>query len=432
MLIDRTKSAAQKIAGAEGNQDMIDTIARENSLLVYLTDKSGNILYTTDEYKSSYTENESYSYQNGGGNPYHKNEVLSYQKAAYRSLPDGYGDFLNALENGDGITEYKTDTLYVYGEYLSDDTVLYVSATLDAVGAAASIIRIQLLWVSVLSVVIAIILAFLISKRFAKPLSMLSEQARTLGSEDFSEEFEKGFCAEIDALEDNLVTTNQKLSEVKTYQQELLANVSHDLRTPLTMIRGYTESVQDYGNDEQQRTKDTDIIIKETDRLSALVNEILEYSELQANGGQTDFETVDMSALVKAVVRQFEPFFQAKGGMIECDIADDMTVKGNYRQLERVVYNLIDNAIQHTSKKITVTLQKENNRIRLTVRDYGSGIPKEQLPHIWERYYTYRQRGKQGVSGLGLAIVKRIVSIHGGECGVESEEGHGSKFWVLI
>ena len=434
MLTDRTKAAAQEIADAKGDYGTIDTLARENSLLVYLTDKSGNILYITDEYKSNYHDNESYSYQDGSGNPYRKNEELSYQKAVYRSLPDGYSDFLTSLENGNGMTEYKTDTLYVYGEYLSDDTILYVSTTLDAVGAATSIIRIQLLWVSVLSVVIAVILAFFISRRFAKPVSMLSEQAKKLGEASFSNSFEKSFCAEIDDLEETLVSTNQKLNDAKTYQQELLANVSHDLRTPLTMIRGYAESIQDYGDEAEQRISDSKIIIKETDRLNALVNEILEYSELQAIGKQTAFETIDMSALVKGVIKQFEPLFQSKGGVIECDIADNTSVSGNYSQLERVVYNLIDNAIRHTdnSNKITVTLRKENDRIRLTVQDYGCGIPKEQLSHIWERYYTYRERNKHGVSGLGLAIVKQIVTIHGGECGADSETDRGSEFWVMI
>ena len=434
MLEKRTKSAAAEIAEAEGDFDTIDDLARENSLLVYLTDKSGNIIYATDEYKSNYQYSEDhYSYQNGSSeNPYRKGEELNYQKAIYRSLPDGYSDFLNALENEGGAAAYKTDKLYVYGEDLGDDKVLYVSTTLDAVGAAAGIIRIQLLWVSVLSIVIAAMLSYLISKRFAKPVAMLSQQAKTLGDDNITFAFEKGFCSEIDELEDTLISTNEKLKNAKTYQQELLANVSHDLRTPLTMIRGYAESIQDYGDDAKQRNADSEIIIRETDRLNALVNEILEYSELKSENRQNHFEIVYMSTLVKSVIRQFEPLFQSKGGVIEEIVTEDISMNGDQRLLERVVYNLIDNAIRHTgeSNKITVTLTKENDRIRLTVQDYSDGIPAEQLPHIWERYYTYRQRNKQGVSGLGLAIVKQIVSIHGGNCSVRSEVGNGSCFVV--
>ena len=428
MLINHTKSAVGEMESAgisDGNFEIIDNIARENSLLVYITDKKGNIIYSADEYKSNNFDNE---------NPYLKGEKLNYQESIYRNLPDGYSDFLKALENGNGVTEYQTETHYIYGKYLKNETVLYISTTLDAVGSTANIIKIQLLWVSVLSVITAVIIARFISGKFAKPIFILSEQANKLGSKNFSGEFEKGFCMEIDELENVLADTNEKLVQAKTYQQELLANVSHDLRTPLTMIRGYAESIKDFGDDEKQRISDSDIIIRETDRLTALVNEILEYSELQANGEKTNFADVNFSSLVKKVIKQFEPLFQTQGGKIESSLTENLSINGNSRQLERVIYNLLDNAIRHTgeSKKITVILKKENENILLSVRDYGDGIPQEEIPHIWERYYTYRQRNKQGVSGLGLAIVKQIVDLHGGFCKVESKIGEGSLFELIF
>ncbi len=206
------------------------------------------------------------------------------------------------------------------------------------------------------------------------------------------------------------------------------------MRTPLTIIRGYAESIRDFGGEEEQRTEDADIIIQESDRLSALVNEILEYSELQANGGEMETETVDMSELVTKVVAQFEPLFRAKGGTVRKEIAPDLTVKGNADGLQRAVYNLLDNAIRHTkeSEGIQVSLCQKDDCVRFEVSDHGGGIPAEQLPHIWEKYYTYRQRGQQGVSGLGLAIVRQIVELHGGRCGVDTEEGVGSTFWIEL
>ena len=428
MLINHTKSAVGEMESAgisDGNFEIIDNIARENSLLVYITDKKGNIIYSADEYKSNNFDNE---------NPYLKGEKLNYQESIYRNLPENYTDFLKALENGNGVTEYQTETHYIYGKYLKNETVLYISTTLDAVGSTANIIKIQLLWVSVLSVITAVIIARFIWGKFAKPIFILSEQANKLGSKNFSGEFEKGFCMEIDELENVLTNTNEKLVQAKTYQQELLANVSHDLRTPLTMIRGYAESIKDFGDDEKQRISDSDIIIRETDRLTALVNEILEYSELQANGEKTNFADVNFSSLVKKVIKQFEPLFQTQGGKIESSLTENLSINGNSRQLERVIYNLLDNAIRHTgeSKKITVILKKENENILLSVRDYGDGIPQEEIPHIWERYYTYRQRNKQGVSGLGLAIVKQIVDLHGGFCKVESKIGEGSLFELIF
>lgn len=168
--------------------------------------------------------------------------------------------------------------------------------------------------------------------------------------------------------------------------------------------------------------------------MNSLVNEILEYSQLQANGERVNFENVDLSSLVKKVIKQFEPLFQTQGGMIESILTENLYINGNSRQLERVIYNLLDNAIRHTgeSKKITVALKKENKHILLSVRDYGNGIPQDEIPHIWERYYTYRQRNKQGVSGLGLAIVKQIVDLHGGFCSVENDVGKGCCFIVTF
>lgn len=431
MLIKNTKSAAQQIIYSGEDTDTIDSLALNNSLVVYMTDTEGHIIYSTDEYKSTYNGN---SYEHDKENPYRKNEEMNWQKSPYRNLPDGYDEFLSNLEKNGKSTEYRTDTLFVYGEYISENTVLYVGTTLDPVGAAANIIRIQLLWVTVISVIIALAFAFFIAGKFSKPVTEISKQAKKIGGTDFSVNFESDFCAEIDELSNTLVHTNAALNESRGFQRELLANVSHDLRTPLTMIKGYAESIRDFGDDDVQRTADSEIIMREADRLNELVNEVLEYSELQTNGYNTEFERIDLSKLVKSVIMQFEPLFQSQGGIIECSVSENIFVNGNYRQLERVVYNLLDNAIRHTgdSKKIIIKLQPENGHARLSVRDYGNGIPDEQLPHIWERYYTYRQRNKQGVSGLGLAIVKQIVSIHNGECGVTSENGLGSVFWVTL
>ena len=434
MLIKNTRNAAEKIENEYENFNAVDEIARENSLLVFFTDTDGNFIYSTDEYKSNYHKNSYENDEKNNENPYRQSEKLSYETVQYRALPDGYDEFLKELKEKNGQIEIENDTHFIFGKILKNDEVLYINTTLDPVGSAANIIQIQLLWVSVLSIFVSIILSYYFSKKFARPVSELSYQARYIGDKNFENNFQKGFCAEIDELENTLVSTNEKLKNAKTYQQELLANVSHDLRTPLTMIRGYAESIKDFGDDEKQRISDSDIIIRETDRLSTLVNEILEYSQLQANGEKVNFEDVNFSNLVKNVIKQFEPLFQAQGGMIESFLTENLFINGNSRQLERVIYNLLDNAIRHTgeSKKITVTLKEENEHILLSVRDYGNGIPQDEIPHIWERYYTYRQRNKQGVSGLGLAIVKQIVDLHGGSCKVESDAGKGCNFIVRL
>ena len=433
MLIRNTKAAAWEIAENGFDTEKTDALALENSLFVYITDREGNLVYSTDSYKNDYSHSGQDS-RNGSENPYLKEEELDYQKAAYRNLPDGYESFLGELAQSGGSLEKKYDTQYVYGQYLQDDTVLFVGVTLNPVGAAARIIRVQLLIVTGLSLAFAVLLALLIARRFAKPISFLSEQAARLGDDDYHAGGRDGFCAETNRLGEILDRTDRRLHEAKSYQRDLLANISHDLRTPLTMIRGYAESIRDFGDEEKQRTEDADIIIQESDRLSALVNEILEYSELQANGSEMKMETVNISELVEKVVAQFEPLFRANGGIMRKEIAPDLMVRGNASRLQRAIYNLLDNAIRHTKESggIRVSLCKKDNCVRFEVSDHGGGIPAEQLPHIWEKYYTYRQRGRRGVSGLGLAIVRQIVELHGGRCGVDSEEGVGSTFWIEV
>ena len=440
MLAKNTRTAAEEIAAAAGGEnlgDVIDRLSAEDSLLVFVTDTEGNILYSSDSYKSYYRAGE----HEGGGesNPYHKGKTLSWQTAAYRNLPDGYQDFLNELARSpEGKTESFSDTRYVYGKQIrladKSEAVLYTSTALGGLGAAVSVLKLQLFWVTVLSLLIAFGIAWVLARKFSVPVSCLSSKAKMLSGEDYKNNFEKGFCRELDELSDALDDSAENLTQARDYQKELLANVSHDLRTPLTMIRGYAEMVRDISwEDETQRNADTAIIIREADRLTALVNEILEYSRLQESGYQIKADDVDLTALVNRVADQFAPLMEQEGVRIEREIADGCFIKGDAALLERAVYNLIDNALRHAGeeKKITLTLTGEPE-VRLSVRDYGEGIDPEELPHIWEKYYTSRQRGKKGVSGLGLAIVKQIAGLHGARYGADSRKGEGSTFWLAF
>lgn len=355
MLAKNTRTAAEEIAAAASREDLgdvIDRLSTEDSLLVIVTDADGNILYSSDSYKSYYRAGE----HGGETNPYHKGEPLSWQTAAYRNLPDGYQEFLNELaQSSEGRTESFNDTQYVYGKQirLADDSeaVLYASTTLGGLGAAVSVLKLQLFWVTVLSLLIAFGIAWILARKFSVPVSRLSSQAKMLSGEDYRSTFEKGFCRELDELSDALDDSAADLARARNYQKELLANVSHDLRTPLTMIKGYAEMVRDISwEDETQRNADTGIIIREADRLTALVNEILEYSRLQESGYQIRTEDVDLSALVNRVADQFAPLMEQEGIRIEREIADGCFVKGDAALLERAVYNLMDNALRHAGE----------------------------------------------------------------------------------
>ena len=283
--------------------------------------------------------------------------------------------------------------------------------------------------------IIAFVLALFMSESFSKPVSQLNEKAHKLGENDDGADFSEGFCAELDELNRTLDATSEKLKKNREFQNELLANVSHDLRTPLTMIKGYAEMIRDISReDEKQCAEDVAVIIEEADRLTALVNEILEYSELQMSDREAVMNDVDLSETVTSVADSFEKLYSKDGYSFERSIADDIRVKGNASRLQRAVYNLLDNAVRHAGddRWIGISLRTDNDKAVIEISDHGSGIAPDELEHIWDRYYTKRQRGGRGVSGVGLAIVKQTVGMHDGSCSVSSDIGKGSTFRIEL
>lgn len=433
MIIKNTVKVADKISEESRNSDItsyIDDVSRSNSILVFVTDIDGNVIYSSDEYKKNHKTRL-------------KNEMteLRNEHWQYRELPENYSEFLNEVKSSaDGTADIKTEDSYVYGRlidfYSSDDkAVLYLSTPLNAVGSTARIIRIQLIWVTLLSIIIAFVLALFMSKSFSKPVAQLNEKAHKLGEKDEDVDFNEGFCIELDELNTTLDTTSEKLKRSKDFQNELLANVSHDLRTPLTMIKGYAEMIRDISReDEKQCAEDVAVIVEEADRLTALVNEILEYSELQMSDSETVMNDVNLSETVSSVADSFEKLYSKDGYIFERIIADDIHIKGNVSRLQRAIYNLLDNAVRHAGedKLVGITLKTDNEKAIIEISDHGSGIAPDELEHIWDRYYTKRQRSGKGVSGLGLAIVKQIVSQHNGVCKADSEVGAGSIFSIEL
>lgn len=441
MVIHNTRSAAESIiqnSSGEEINELIDEVAHNNSVLVYITDTDGELIYSSDEFSGMRKRG-----LDNNDNDLNGIKAKKYEKkqGGFRFLPEEYDEFLNELnESGNGKVELRYENYYVYGAYIDyynidGKTVLYVGAVIDAVGASVNVISMQLVWVTILSVIVGLVMSWFFAKRFSAPIDRLSEKAKKLGEKDYEAGYKKGFCTELDELSDTLDRTNQKLNEYHEFQIELLANVSHDLRTPLTMIKGYAEMIRDISwEDEKQCSKDIAVIVKESDRLTALVNEIMEYSELKSEGKTEELIDLDLSNLVDRAAFSFESLKKPDGIIVEKEIENNIMIKGNGGRLERALYNLMDNAARHTddSKRIKISLSSKDKMAVISVSDYGAGIPEEELPHIWDRYYTTRMRKGKGVSGLGLAIVKQITQMHNGICNACSEHGKGSDFVIKI
>ncbi|MGN0159094.1 MAG: histidine kinase dimerization/phospho-acceptor domain-containing protein [Brotaphodocola sp.] len=276
MAIKNVKKVAAQIARQQKEPEfdqLLDSLAYENSLLIFVTDRQDGIVYGTDEHSHVYGRERQSREDNENKNPYRNSgEKWNWQIGAERnlSLPQDYDVFLQRLSDSkDGTVGYQLDnsSTYVYGMVLPSeehDTIIYISTSLDAVGATELILRTELLWVTVASVLLAFAIAYLIARRFSHPVSILLEQARHMTEGDFQVCFEQGFCTELDELADTLKQTADELSRTEQFRREFLVNISHDLRTPLTMIDGYAEMIRDIsGEDREQREMDLEIIIRE-------------------------------------------------------------------------------------------------------------------------------------------------------------------------
>ena len=221
-------------------------------------------------------------------------------------------------------------------------------------------------------------------------------------------------------------------------QKDLIANVSHDLRTPLTMIAGYTEAMRDLPG--EATPENMQIVIDETERLTRLVNDMLEISKYQ-NGAQIISPTkFSLTSTVRRTIERYAKLMERDGYAITFEADEDVCVNADEGRILQVIYNLISNAVNYTGedKRVVITQTIEARRdgryVTIAVTDTGIGIPKDELPLVWERYYKARdfhKRANMG-TGLGLSIVKNILILHGAEFGVESTVGEGSTFWFTM
>ena len=232
-----------------------------------------------------------------------------------------------------------------------------------------------------------------------------------------------------------LVSRETEKRQMEEATNRLMTSVSHDLRTPLTLIKGYAETVRDLpGDNKDKRDEQLSVIVDETDRLSGLVNSVMELSKYSSGTEKLNPVQFDLAQLCDEVAYRYQNICEQSGYTLTVDAADPCTVTADPDMMSRVVHNLLANAIHHIGPDGCVALRvkpQPDVAVRVEIEDHGAGIAREDLPYIFDKYYRSRaDAGKVG-TGLGLSITKAILINHGFPFGVDSEPGKGSIFWFV-
>ena len=333
-----------------------------------------------------------------------------------------------------------------------NDTILYARVIDGINGSSAILINMQitpvnattatimrlLLLVSGLFIAVAAIVGSIIAKTLSVPLIKLTVSAEHIGTPEYQKLQGRPGCRETAELNETLSRASAELQKVDDLRRELIANVSHDLRTPLTMISGYGEMMRDIPG--ENNPENIQVIIDEADHLNRLVNDLLSLSKLESGMDKLNIADFNVTAELSALIGRYSAMRAVEGYTLDFEHDNEYVIQGDEVKLMQVFYNLINNAINYTgdSKHVLIRQAKiyedDKNYLRFDIIDDGEGILPENLPYIWDRYYKENRAHKRaGVgTGLGLSIVKRIIEQHGGKYGVISEPGKGSDFYIML
>ncbi len=318
------------------------------------------------------------------------------------------------------------------GESVSCTLLLYTQ--INPISSTVEILRTELIMITGVVIVGMLGLAYVISNHVSRPIIETSREAKALARSSYTRPKHADDYREISELNTTLEKAAEELGRVEQLQHELIANISHDLRTPLTMIGGYAEAMRDIPD--ETTPENMQIIIDETERLSSLVNELLDFSRMQAGAVRMDPAPFDLTEEALAIVSRVGGMTAKDGYTIAFEPEEHVTVTADAARISQVIYNLLGNALTYTGadKRVTVTQTVTGDTVRLSIHDTGKGIPKDELPLIWNRYYRTRDTHRRAIigSGLGLNIVHAILEQHHARCGVDSEEGKGSTFWFEL
>ena len=345
-------------------------------------------------------------------------------------------------ENPLSVTIYSQYTgmeMLLYGKQIRSNLSNYylvLNTPLEPVESYIDFILNQYLYIAVIVVFIALIVALFLARQITSPIVKMKDEANKLAQGNYDAKFETNSFSEINDLASTLDDATEKLSKVNDLRKDLVANVSHDIKTPLTMIKAYAEMIKDIsGDDPVKRNEHLDVILQETEYLDKLVTDMSELSKLQSGVLQIKRENFDLKECTEQVVLLLSQAIREKNIDLVLDL-DECVVYADEIKISQVIYNFLSNALKYSDNdsKITIRIRNSEEDVKVEVIDNGNGISEEALPYIWDRYYKVDNNFNRSVNstGLGLAIAKAILEAHKAKYGVTSKLGEGSTFWFEL
>ena len=410
-ILEQTVSQIEKNYNKKNKEEILNTLSFDNEVCIQIMDDD-NLIYYSDYYRHCAGKDD---------------EGLKEIKEEFMDSGNKYLklEFINNAFNNKSL---------VYGKKINDDIYLFANASLQPMDKSISLLKSQFIYVAITVLFLSFIISYYFSKRIADPIIKINTAAQKLGTKSSEAKF---VCNtevyELKELADTLNEAAKELSKTDELRREFLANVSHDLKTPLTMIEAYAASARDLNyNNKKKRERDLNIIIDEAERLNMLVNDILLLSKMENKTTKLNIEEIDIKTFISTILERFA-IYKNDGYTFEFDEKDNYIIEADKKGIERVIYNLVNNAINYTGsdKKVKITFEKNKNYLTINVIDTGKGIDDKDKKLVWNKYFRINKRHRREArgTGLGLSIVREILEEHNFEYGINSKINEGSCFW---
>ena len=427
MKVRDLKSCAQQISQNTDSYDLdglINNLAFQNSATILITDTLGNV-----EYNVNYLGR--FSYFSADVETKFGQYIYKFRNKLLNSGEDSVSEIYQNKESGIKELFYVTK-IKINGV----DKLLFLESTIDPVDSTTKIIKEQLIFITFILLELAFIIALFISKKIARPIVKITESAEKFAEGNYDVHFDGKGYQEVQELSNVLNHAGREVKKVNDLRRDLIANVSHDLKTPLTMIKAYAEMIRALsGDNREKRSEHIQVIIDESDRLTYLVNDILELSKLESSNAELSLSRFSINDKIENVLSRYKILIERDGYNIKYYKDEDRICIADEAKIEQVLFNFINNAVNYCGDDKTVIIRQINkkDRVRIEVIDHGEGISKELMPLVFDRYYRDKKVSRDKVgTGIGLSIVKGILNSHEFPFGVLSEEGKGSMFWFEI